>query len=961
MPPMLATVSELAKPIAIRFRMYTDSERTTIEGDAMPGADLRQGHRWLRWLAWGLLLALFVGSGAMVHDALPGSYDRIRVLPVWGAPGHLDLAGQCPLSAQLRRLPSNNFGFRTQPLWLALRLHDPGRRALDRVLFIDYPLLSRVTLYRCVGHDLQVLAQTGGDAPLSGVSARRRLTFALSLPAQTETQLWLRVQSESNVIVPVRLLRRAEDVALTRADAWRKGLLYGGLAVLLMVNLLLFFFSAESMFLWHALNQLPMLGYLLAADGVWHQLWSGADAQITIGLLCLAISNVLAPLYASAYLRLSPSSWPYRLTRVLSMAAALAGLPWLDGDFALAAQAILAIAALNMAVLPILAIRRWLDGDRIAAFYMLGWLAYFITGLWAAVVLEGYLPYVGGLFDLLKLAALLAGMANSLGLGVHLSDLREQSRRSELRVIEAQAQSQAKSEFLATMSHEIRTPMNGVLGMIELLRATGLSAEQQRIVATVESSGAGLLAVINDILDYSQVESGRLHLDLQEFDLFHLLIEVMSLFKARASRQGLGLLCSVSSRTPQQVLADAQRLRQILVNLLANAMKFTERGRVDVMVDGVRSEHGLRLEIVVKDSGCGIAAERIPHLFESFQHRDARTVEPGSGLGLAISRKLCRLMGGDIHVESHLHLGSTFSVSLPVGLPTLVDASHVWSERMPRRMLLIDPDLEYLELMAREAAMPELSIDTAIDAREALAMSAQAQTRGQPYDLVLCALQLSDMNGLSLRQQMNACGGEGQCAFVLMTQPYWQPNPGILQQAGVFGAIERPVMAYELREALIALYSPVRRLQEPAVYPVAARVMRVLVAEDNPTNQMVMLGMLRRLGIEPLLVEDGEAAVQRWSEQMREQAFDLILMDCEMPVCDGYEATRRIRSEEARSGWPRTPIIAVSAHVTPPYIAACYDAGMDDYLPKPLRAADLRARIAHWSSLQPGSSEVPHE
>ncbi len=928
----------------------------------MPGADLRHGHRWLRWIAWGLLLAIFVGSGLMVKDAFPGPHERAQALPLWADSARLETPGRCPLPLHLQRLEQDNFGFRPHPIWLALRLPNPGLRALDRVLFIDYPLLSQVTLYRCVGAHLQVWGRAGGDVPaMPGASARRGLAFVLSLPAQTETQFWLRVQSDSNIIVPVRLLRRNEDIAQTRIDAWHKGLLYGGLAILIMVNLLLFFFSAERMFLWHAINQLPMLGYLLAADGVWHQIWPWPGIQVLLGLLCLAISNVLAPLYASAYLRLPPSSWLYRLARALSMGAVLACLPWVWGNLVLGAQALLAVAALNMAVLPVLAMRRWTAGDRIAAFYMFGWLAYFLTGLWAAVVLEGYLPYVGGLFDLLKLSALLAGVANSLGLGVYLSDLREQGRHSEFRVLEAQAQSQAKSEFLATMSHEIRTPMNGVLGMIELLRATGLSAEQQRIVATIESSGAGLLAVINDILDYSQVESGRLRLDLQEFDLFHLLIEVMSLFKARASRQGLGLLCSVSQRTPQQVLADAQRLRQILVNLLANAMKFTERGRVDVMVDGVRSEQGLRLEIVVKDSGCGIAAERIPHLFESFQHRDTRTTEPGSGLGLAISRKLCWLMGGDIHVESHLHLGSTFSISVPVGLPTLVDASHVWSERMPHRMLLVDPDLEYLELMAREAATSELAIDTAIDAREAMAMSEQARARGQAYDLVLCALQLPDMNGLSLRQQMEACHTDEKCAFVLMTQPYWQPNPGVLQQAGVFGAIERPVMAYELREALVALYSPVRRLQEPACAPVTARIMRVLVAEDNPTNQMVVVGMLRRLGIEPVLAEDGELAVQRWSAQEDEQAFDLILMDCEMPVCDGYEATRRIRSEEARTSRRRTPIIAVSAHVTPPHIAACYEAGMDDYLPKPLRAADLRARIAHWSVPQAVANEVPHE
>ncbi len=855
-------------------------------------------------------------------------------------------ASPCQSAWPLRPLDQPNLGFVRHPVWLNLQLQRATAEARDGVLLIDYPLLGQVRLYQCEQGRLRLKAQQGGDLPLTQ-GVQRMLVLPVHVPAQSRTLGWLWISSESNIVLPLRWLSRAQALPIERFDFWRKGLLYGGIAALLLVNLLLFFLSRERMFLWHVLNHLPVVGYLLAADGFWHLLWPYPDWQLNIGMLCLGISNLFAPLYARTYLQLRPGTAPYRWTQGLVFLAEMALLPALFGHRIVCGQLLLIMAATNTLVLPLLALQRWLRGDRSAAFYMIGWLAFFVAGFWSALAVEGVLPYFNGMFDMLKLAVLVAGMVISLGLGVRLRELLEQGRVSEHQVLLAQAQSRAKSEFLATMSHEIRTPMNGVLGMIELLRATGLSAEQQRIVATIESSGVGLLGVINDILDYSQVESGRMRLDVQEFDLMHLLIDVMSLFKARASRQGLGLLCSVSSRTPQQVIADAQRLRQILVNLLANAVKFTGRGRIDVMVDGVRKGQGLLLEIVVKDTGCGIAGDQLTHLFESFQHRDSRTSEPGSGLGLAISRKLCRLMGGDIQVESHLHLGSTFSVHLPVTLPTLIDARPPWPANLPRRMLLVDSDLEYLELMAREAATPELHIETAIDAREALVMSAQAQTAGQPFGLVLCALQLSDMNGLNLRQQLIAASEAASGDFVIMTQPYWQPNPGLLQQAGVFGAIERPVMAYELRESLIALYSPQRtQIDTPEAEP--AQVLRVLVAEDNPTNQLVMVGMLKRMGIESVVAADGQEALQLWREGLSGLAFDLILMDCEMPVCDGYAATRQIRAEEQAQHLQRTPVIAVSAHVTAPHIAACYEAGMDDYLAKPLRVADLRARIDHW-------------
>ncbi|NNM50918.1 MAG: response regulator [Pseudomonadales bacterium] len=601
-----------------------------------------------------------------------------------------------------------------------------------------------------------------------------------------------------------------------------------------------------------------------------------------------------------------------------------------------------------MLLFPVIAYWRYRQGERAAFFYMVGWAAFFMVGGWSVLALEGWMPYRGYLVDDIKLALLATGLLLTLGVGVRLRELQRKQQDTAREVLRAEAQNSAKSEFLATMSHEIRTPMSGVLGMIDLLRVSGLSQEQQRIVSTIATSGEGLLTVINDILDYSRVESGRMSLDVQEFDLMRVLVESLTLFKVRSYRKGLRLLGSVSARTPVRVLGDSVRLRQILINLLANAVKYTDRGRIDLMVTSRRISQGVRLEFAVKDTGSGIPESSLEHIFDSFQQGDRPQKHEGSsGLGLAICRRICQLMGGDISVESHLHQGSTFSFWVELGVPLLPSPPVDWPAGLACRLLLVDYDLEYLELMSREAALPDLSIDTAMSGAECLSMLKQAEADGNPFGLVVTELQLVDMNGLSLRQRMAELQLTQLTELIVMTQPYWQPNPGLLHQAGVAGAMERPVMGHEFRQSLANILLRDQVVPEGPPSTLAShRPLRILVAEDNPTNQMVLVGMLRRLGMEPEVVADGEQACSRI--QTAQHAYDLILMDCEMPVCDGFEAARRIREMEQQQGKPRTPMLAVTAHVTRPHILACYEAGMDDHLPKPISPADLRTKLEHW-------------
>ncbi|HIG74779.1 MAG TPA: sensor histidine kinase [Bacteroidetes bacterium] len=502
---------------------------------------------------------------------------------------------------------------------------------------------------------------------------------------------------------------------------------------------------------------------------------------------------------------------------------------------------------------------------------------------------------------------------------------------------DALAAARAKSDFLATMSHEIRTPMNGVIGMADLLAGTRLTAEQQDYVDTIRASSDTLLAIINDVLDVSKIEAGRLRLEHAPFHLREGLDNALDLVAQRAAEKGLELVCRVSPRVPDVLVGDPTRLRQILLNLLSNAVKFTDAGEivVDVSREGPILHDRATLVLRVSDTGIGIPSDRLDALFESFAQMDSSTTRRygGTGLGLAISRKLAELMDGTLTAESALGEGSTFTLRIELD----VAAAQPDTAPLDADVLIVDAHTASREALAETAAHLGARV-AALDTPEAAVGHLDT---GAPADAALIALGQvrlgGEREGVSLARELRR--QRPDLPLVLVA-----PVGSRSAAPGLFDAVlTRPPRHSRLRDVLARLTDgqPVHRTPDPDRAPVAAG-QRILLVEDHAVNRKVALGLLRRLGGSADVATTGLEALER----MRETAYDLVLMDVQMPEMDGLEATRRVRAEHEHQ--PR--IVALTANALAGDAERCREAGMDGYLSKPVRLDHLASVLAEMEA-----------
>jgi two-component system, sensor histidine kinase and response regulator len=542
----------------------------------------------------------------------------------------------------------------------------------------------------------------------------------------------------------------------------------------------------------------------------------------------------------------------------------------------------------------------------------------------------------------------------------------QDAAETALRLTEAaQAASRAKSQFLANMSHEIRTPMNGVLGMTELLLATGLSEKQRHLAETVLHSGEALLNVLNDILDYSKIEAGKLELDSIDFDLRECVEQVMQLFAESAHQKGIELVCHVSDDVPSGLQGDSGRLRQILTNLVGNAIKFTERGEVFVRVSalGRPNDHGM-LCFEIRDTGMGIAPEAQEHIFEAFSQEDGTTTRRygGTGLGLAISKQLVELMGGEIAVVSAPESGSTFRFTLRMkilALPLQPPMVH-HADLRDVRVLVVDDNATNRNILHQQVLSWGMRNGCAANAQEALEMLREATTTGDPYELAILDRMMPGMNGLELARAIKVDPAIAALPLIMLTSLSEDCDSEALHQDGVVAYLTKPARQSQLYNCIATVTRAAKgklslknldnsEMQKPQTFPGT----QVLLAEDNPVNQEVARLMLQRLGCHVEVASNGQEAL----EALSTTAYDLVLMDCQMPVLDGYTATEIIREREARKakdlpqqlqGAPRTPIIALTGHAMQGDRERCLAAGMDDYLSKPFSLDGLLTVLKRW-------------
>jgi len=839
-------------------------------------------------------------------------------------------------------------------LWLRFRL-TPGKH--EQVLRVFAPDLSHLNLYVLDGDKLVEQLNTGTQQP----QAERPLPssdFMLPLPQSDKTlDVYLRLVSEHQ-LRPYITLQSAVLTAANQNLTLIYGLLFGCIGMLILHNIVRYAYTRSRSSLWLAACEfLLMLSLVLLLNlaGPWLPNWHAI--QTPGAYLALLLTAPCGLMFA--YRFFAPLG-PHPLNKLLLgdiLFTVVSGLLLLFVNtlpLNIITYALVALAGLSMLFVSAF---HWQKGYRPARLFVAAMVVFNIGALIILPALLGLtLVAPQGLIITLLAFICISGLLMSIALGERQRSITEDRFSVSRDLAASNAEINAKAEFLAKISHEIRTPMNGVLGMTELLLGTPLSVKQRDYVQTIHSAGNELLTLINEILDISKLESGQIELDDVQFDLNALIEDCLSIFRAKAEQQNVELISFIQPQVPRVISGDPTRLRQTLLSLLENALKKTDEGEILIVVALDERSAKPRLRIAVQDSGVPMEAEERDALMHAELHSKhfLSATRLGGNLGLVIARQLIRLMQGEFGIKSGANQGSTLWLTLPLDPDRLEHpTSDLDSPLQGARVLVVDDNDTCRKVLVQQCSAWGLNVSAVPSGKEALALLRTKAHLRDYFDVVLLDQNMPGMTGMQLAAKIKEDPSlNHDILLIMLTGISNAPSKIIARNSGIKRILAKPVAGYTLKTTLADELNQRNKglavsHHLPSGPPLPVKVpsdFRILVAEDNSISTKVIRGMLGKLNLQPDTASNGEEALQA----MKAQRYDLVLMDCEMPILDGFSATQQLRAWEVGNQRTRTPVVALTAHILAEHKERARQAGMDGHMAKPVELSQLRELIEHW-------------